>query len=83
MRGNKKKNLFFTIQTWKELVPNAIVAGMEKAKKVTISKDIIKKDGQNYYKYDLFVEGNVFKQVLQIDEVKRRRKKNIYLILII
>ncbi|KAL4512347.1 hypothetical protein ABPG72_005349 [Tetrahymena utriculariae] len=63
-----KKNVFFKIQNWKKILPGAVVSGMKDVKRVSISKDK-KKGDKNEYKFDLFVEGNSFKQVLQLDEV--------------
>ena len=51
------------------MIPHAVVAGLPEVKSVTISKDKVKKDGYERYKYDFFVEGNVFKQILQLEEV--------------
>lgn len=41
------------------MVPSAIIYGMQKVKRVTMSKDMEK--NQKKYKFELFVEGNVFK----------------------
>jgi hypothetical protein len=40
------------------------VAGIPEVKSVTISKDKVTKDGYERYKYDFFVEGNVFSKIL-------------------
>lgn len=62
-----KKNIFFIIQNWKKMVPSAVVYGIPKVKRVTMSKD--QEKGAKKYQFELFVEGNVFKQILLLDEV--------------
>jgi DNA-directed RNA polymerase beta' subunit len=49
------------------MIPLAVVYGMPKVKRVTMSKDMEKNSKK--YKFELFVEGNVFKSILQLDEV--------------
>ena len=49
------------------MVPSAVVYGIPKVKRVTMSKD--QEKGAKKYQFELFVEGNVFKQILLLDEV--------------
>lgn len=59
-----KKNVFFKIQSWKKIIPDAVISGSD-VRKVTLTK----KKEKNEFVYEMFAEGDVLKTILMIDEV--------------